>query len=187
MRLNAQPENAFPSAEGSRGTNIGRDKTIDTTGGHPSVRWRAAFYLMEFMKGKVKMNDKERKEVETMLENSDGNIGYAYLYPRDGSARQEFVFEMTPGNIANFIGSHSYDAEKIILTDILDRLILETAGGFIDRCPDQNLCSQILSILTPIRLGERSVQEFPMVTMEAYDEYGQWEDETATAAELGLL
>lgn len=40
------------------------------------------------------MNDQERKKVETMLENSDGRIGYAYLYPRDDSARQEFVFEM---------------------------------------------------------------------------------------------
>lgn len=133
------------------------------------------------------MNDKERKEVETMLESSDGHIGYAYLYPRDGSARQEFVFEMTPGNIANFIGSHSYDAEKIVLTDVLDRLILETAGGFIDRCPDQNLCCQIIPTLAPIQMGEKEAQEFPIISRDAYDEYDQWEDEMATAAELGML
>lgn len=133
------------------------------------------------------MNDKERKEVETMLESSDGNIGYAYLYPRDGGARQEFVFEMTPENIANFIGAHPYDAKKIILTDILDRLILETTGGFLDRCPDQNLCRQINSVLAPIQMGEEEAQEFPMVTRDAYDEYGQWEDEMVTAAELGML
>lgn len=45
------------------------------------------------------MNDQERKKVETMLESSDGRIGYAYLYPCDGSARQEFVFEMMSQNL----------------------------------------------------------------------------------------
>lgn len=133
------------------------------------------------------MNDKERKEVETMLDSSDGNIGYAYLYPCDGSARQEFVFEMTPENIANFIGSHPYDTEKIILTDMMDRLILETAGGFIDRCPDQNLCRQIIPILAPIQMGEKDAQEVPIISRDTYDEYGQWEDEMVTATELGML
>lgn len=133
------------------------------------------------------MNDQERKKVETMLESSDGRIGYAYLYPCDGSARQEFVFEMTPKNIANFIGSHPYDAEKIVLTDMMDRLILETAGGFIDRCPDQNLCRQIIPILAPIQMGEEEAKEFPIISRETYDKYGQWEDEMVTSAELGML
>lgn len=55
-------------------------------------------------------------------------MGYAYLYPSDGGNRQEFVFDMTPENIANFIGGHLEDAEKIVLTDMLDRLILESKG-----------------------------------------------------------
>lgn len=99
MRLNEQPENAFPSAEGSRGTNIGKDKTIDTTGSRLHLWRTAALYLTESMKRRIIMNDQERKKVETMLESSDGRIGYAYLYPRDGSARQEFVFKMMSQNL----------------------------------------------------------------------------------------
>ena len=133
------------------------------------------------------MNEEDRKAVETILENSEGCIGYAYLYPSDGGERKEIVFEMTPENIAQFIGAHPYDAEKIILTDLCDRLILETAGGFIDRCPDQELCQQILPILAPIQMGETEAKDFPYISRELFDEYGQWEDEMATAAEIRML
>lgn len=133
------------------------------------------------------MNDQERKKVETMLESSDGHIGYACLYPCDGNTRQEYGFEMTPEHIANFIGGHLYSAEKIIFTDMLDRPILETAGGFIDRCPDQNLCRQITSVLAPIQMGEEEAKEFPIISRDTYDEYGRWEDEMVTVAELGML
>ena len=53
MRLNAQPENAFPSAEGSRGTNIGKGKTIDTTGSRLHLRQAAALYLIKSKKVEV--------------------------------------------------------------------------------------------------------------------------------------
>ena len=133
------------------------------------------------------MNEDDRKAVETMLENSEGRIGYAYLYPSDGGKRKEIAFEMTPENIAQFIGAHPYDAEKIILTDMCDRLILETARGFIDRCPDQELCQQTLPILAPIQMGETEAKDFPYISRELFDEYGQWEDEMATAAELEMF
>lgn len=61
---------------------------------------------------------------------------------------------MTPEHIANFLGAHQFDAEKIILTDMPDRLILNTIGGFIDQCPDQDLCRQIISLLAPIQMAE---------------------------------
>lgn len=133
------------------------------------------------------MNEKDRKAVETMLENSEGRIGYAYLYPNDGGERKEIVFEMTAENMAQFIGAHFYDAEKIILTDMCDRLILETFGGFIDRCPNPELCRQILPLLVPIQMGETEAKDFPHISRELFDEYGQWEDEMVTAAELGMF
>lgn len=133
------------------------------------------------------MNEEDRKAVETMLENSEGRLGYAYLYPSDGGERKEIVFEMTPENMAQFIGAHPYDAEKIILTDMCDRLILETSGGFIDRCPNQELCQQILLILAPIQMGETEAKDFPYISRELFDEYGQWEDKMVTAAELGMF
>lgn len=93
----------------------------------------------------------EKKDIEQVQRVMDGShVGYAYLYPKDDE-RQEYVFNMTPGNIANFIGSHQFDAEKMILTDMLDRLILNTVGGFIDSCPNQELCRKVLPNLIVIQ------------------------------------
>lgn len=47
-------------------------------------------------------------------------MGYAYFYPRDGGYRQEFLISTTPENMANFLGSHFYGAEKMVITDICD-------------------------------------------------------------------
>ena len=133
------------------------------------------------------MKDEDRQAVEDILENSAGQIGFAYLYPNDGSERKEFFFDMTPENIANFIGAHQYDAEKIILTDVCDRLVLETAGGFLDRCPNQELCRKIIPILAPIQMGEAEAKEISIVTREDYEAYGRYEDELATEAEYGMM
>lgn len=133
------------------------------------------------------MKDEDRQAVEDILKNSDGQIGFAYFYPNDGSERKEFFFDMTPEHIANFIGANFYDAEKIILTDMCDSLILKTFGGFIDCCPNQELCQQILPLLVPIQMGEIEAKDFPHISRELFDEYGQWEDEMVTAAELGMF
>ena len=100
------------------------------------------------------MKRKEQTIVEKEIPGRE-HAGYAYIYPLDGGARQEYVLEMTPENIANFIGAHQYDAEKIILTDMLDNLILDTAGGFIMNCPDQILCGlQRLDFALAVQLGQ---------------------------------
>lgn len=117
------------------------------------------------------MNKKEKRIIEEEILGKD-YIGYAYVYLYSGDS-QEYVFDLTPENIANFLGVHQYDAAKIILTDMLDRLILSTIGGFIDQCPDQDLCRRILPLLVPIQMGEADAQEIPMVTMEALEEYGE--------------
>lgn len=131
------------------------------------------------------MDEKDKKIIEEEILGKD-HAGYAYIYPFDGG-RQEYVFDMTPEHIANFLGAHQFDAEKIILTDMMDRLILNTIGGFIDQCPDQDLCRQIIPLLAPIQMGETEAKEIPMVTMEAFDEYGRQEDEMVTAAEYGMM
>lgn len=130
------------------------------------------------------MKQEEIEQVEDLLYASEGLLGYAYLDPSDGGERKEFVFEMTPGNIAAFIGAHQLDAQKIILTD---QLILNTIGGYIDRCPNQELCRQILSILVPIQMGEAGIPDIPIASREAYDAYGRWEDEKPTETEPGMF
>ena len=79
------------------------------------------------------MAEKEKSMVEKILDTE--RAGYAYFYPRGGGNRQEFFISTTPENMANFLGSHFYDAEKMIITDMVDRLILDTYGGFINYLP----------------------------------------------------
>lgn len=127
------------------------------------------------------MNEKDREMMKKILDSE--SMAYAYLYPSDGSVRQEFLISATPENIANFLGSHFYDSEKMIITDIADRLILDTFGGFINSCPDQALCRKIVPILAPIQQGEEP-GEIIGVSREVADQYFFEEDQKATMAEM---
>ena len=71
---------------------------------------------------------------------------------------------------------HQYDAEKIILTDMLDNLILDTAGGFIMNLPDQILCGRVLPLLAPIQMGRRRAKEIPVVSRAAFEAYAPQKD-----------
>lgn len=81
-----------------------------------------------------------------------------------------YLFENTPLNIACFIGSRPM-AEWIIITDLLDREILSTYGWFIDRCIDQGLLKEVMSVLVPIQLGEAEPKPLLSVTEDVLDEY----------------
>ena len=73
------------------------------------------------------MAEKEKSMVEKILDTE--RAGYAYFYPRGGGNRQEFFISTTPENMANFLGSHFYDAEKMIITDMVDRLYQYLPGS----------------------------------------------------------
>lgn len=79
----------------------------------------------------------------------DENAYIAYIYHYNGS-REKQIIENSPSNIANFIMVHD-DAEKIIITDRIDRLIVSTFGYFIDMCPDKALLNEILEVLVPLQ------------------------------------
>ena len=125
-----------------------------------------------------------REKVEKVI--GDGTVGYAYVCKNEGNKREEYVFQMTPENIANFIGGNFIGVRQIILTDLMDRMILDTFGGFINRCPDQELCKEILKYLVPIQMGEVEAKEILMITRDEYDSYGRWEDEQVTHAEMSM-
>lgn len=114
-------------------------------------------------------------------------VGYAYLYPNDGGARKEDFISTTAENIANYIGSHMFDAQKIVITDICDRLILNTCGYFIDTCPNQEFCKEIQPFLHPIQRGEKEAGEVLFVSREQADRYFAAEEEAVTMAEFGMM
>ena len=54
----------------------------------------------------------------------------------------------------------------MILTDTLDRLVMDTFGEFINRCPDQKLLKDITKELVPMQLGEKEPVSIPIVSVE---------------------
>ena len=129
----------------------------------------------------------DRKTIEMMGKIMDTErMGYAYVYPSDGKARKEYLIATTPENMANFVGSHFLDAQKMVITDFVDRLILDTCGGFIDTCPDQKPCMEINSHLAPIQMGEKEAGEILQLDRDQADAYFAAEDRAAAMAEYGM-
>ena len=108
------------------------------------------------------------------------------MYPLDGGPRKEHLISLAPENMANFIGKKGYDAEKIVITDVLDRLVVNTSMVFLDTCPDQKLCRKIIGYLAPIQMGEKEAGAILAVSRNTADEYFQEEDQMVTMAEMGM-
>lgn len=104
-----------------------------------------------------------QKEVLAELLKKDLVVGYVYGLD---SERQEYYFEKSPSNIASFIMLKKEHADKIVLTDTLDRLILNTFGEFINRCPDQKLLREITKELVPMQIGDKKPDDITIVSME---------------------
>ena len=108
----------------------------------------------------------EPQTIEELLESENMAMGYVYY----GDQCTEYMFHNTPENIAYFLGSRP-TATKMVVTDALDRLILDTVGNFIDRCPDQELLEEIKKTLIPIQTGEAEAKPLFCPTMDEVDEY----------------
>ncbi len=104
-----------------------------------------------------------QKEVLAELLKKDLVVGY--VYGLDGE-RQEYYIVKSPSNIASFIILKKKHADKIVLTDMLDRLILNTFGEFINRCPDQKLLREITKELVPMQMGDKKPDDIVIVSME---------------------
>ena len=104
--------------------------------------------------------------IQGLVNNWD--VVHAHVY--ENGVREEFLFQNTPENIASFIGSRPF-VERMVLTDPLDRLIMDTIGNFIDHCPDKMLLEEVKKILIPIQLGETKPQSFFCPSMEEVNAY----------------
>ena len=83
---------------------------------------------------------------------------------------------LTAENLANLIGGKGNDAQKIIVTDVLDRLVVSTRLGRLDTCPDQRLCGEIIRHLAPIQMEEKAAGEILAVSREAADGIKRWKE-----------
>ena len=82
-------------------------------------------------------------------------VGYAYVYPEPDQRGKEYMLSTTPENLANFIGAQGTAVKQIMITDMLDRPIVDARMGMVNDCPDQKLCRELVSHLAPIQMGEK--------------------------------
>ena len=120
-----------------------------------------------------------QKEALAELLKKDLIIGYVYGF--DGE-RQEYYFEKSPSSIASFIMLKKEHADKMILTDTLDRLVLDTYGEFINCCPDQKLLQEIAKELVPMQMGDKEPVEIPIASAEEAQAF--WSNENQQRAWL---
>ncbi len=113
-------------------------------------------------------------------------MGYAYLYPVNGSEKRVFVFDMVPENIASFIYRNQYEARKIEITDMLDRLIflIDTNGD--SRCQSREFCQKVANSLQAIVDGSEPA-EFAIVSKALYDQYCALEERAVMETMLRAL
>lgn len=125
-----------------------------------------------------------KKESLNELLEKDLVIGNIYGY--DGG-RQVFYFEKSPANTANFIMLHRENADHMVLSDLADRLILNTFGEFINRCPNQEFLQEVLKELVPMQMGEKEPTEIIAASEDEFQQLLYEEDQRVTEAELRML
>ena len=149
---------------------LGLSKLYDELETHPLAPETVEAIWAEVPPGQIigSLNDKvqEPQTIKELLESENMAIGYVYM----GNQYAEYMFYNTPENIAYFLGSRP-KASRMVVTDSLDQMILDTVGGFINRCPDQELLEEIKKTLIPIQTGEAEAKPLFCPTMDEVDEY----------------
>lgn len=130
------------------------------------------------------MSPRDKQMIERIMDTD--TMGYAYVYPRENGEREEYMVALTAENLANLIGGKGTDAYRIVVTDVLDRLIVSARTGILDVCPDQTLCREVIRYLAPIQMGEQEAGELLAVDRDVAEEYFAAEEEAATMAEYQM-
>ena len=128
-----------------------------------------------------------KSEDEQMLQRimDIDTMGYACIYDSSGK-REEYLIALTAENLANLIGGKGGEARQISVTDVLDRLMVDSRMETLGSCLAQRLCRKINQFLAPIQRGEKEAEEILAVSREAADEYFAAEEEAAILAECRM-
>ena len=108
----------------------------------------------------------QNKKMQILVDSPSAMLGYVY----QGQSREVYWFDGSPENIASFLMNFP-DADRMILTDQMDMLVLNTIGTFIDICPDKNQLAQILEHLIPMQMGETEPRDFFCPTVDEVNAY----------------
>lgn len=115
------------------------------------------YYARGYVRQEIKRYTPTRKpekqqECEEDVSAEKRNIVFCYVYDNSEKYSGPVIISDEPENIANFVMANGI-ANKIIITDELDRLLVRTFGEFIDVCPDQKLFGPLKEALVPMQMG----------------------------------
>lgn len=130
------------------------------------------------------MREEDIKMMQDIMDTEQ--VGYGYVYPHDGSERQEYYLSTRPDYLADFIAVKGMEADRIIITDVLDRLIVSTYMIFLDRCQDEVFRRELLKSLYPLQMEEKEPGMLLALDRKAAEEYFNMEDQGAATLEYGV-
>lgn len=136
-------------------------------------------------KDDFKMTQDDMEMIEKIMDSE--NMGYAYLYPADGSETKSYLVSTQPRSIAAFVNCYKQADMRIVITDMAERSIIEVYGAKIEKCADSKLESAIADSLSLGGHCENQRERIPAVPKEAADQYFFEEDQAVTVMEAGML
>ena len=93
---------------------------------------------------------------------------------------------MLPENIASFVYRNQYEARKIVITDMLDRMIFQIDTNGDSTCQSREFCQKVADSLQEIVDGSEPA-EFAIVSKSLYDRYCDLEETAVMEAVLKAL
>lgn len=130
------------------------------------------------------MSEEDIKMMQDIMDTEQ--VGYGYVYPYDGSKRQEYYLSTRPDHLADFIVRKGMDADQIMVTDILDRPIVSTYMIFLDRCQDEAFRRKLLKYLYPLQMEEKEPGTLLALDRKIAEEYFAMEDKGIVMLEHGM-
>ena len=103
------------------------------------------------------LTEEERKQLFQAIPGFDA--GFLEVFPVDRYHSQQYILDLTVENIAGILRSWKGQSRKIIMTDMMDRVILETEGDNIIRCSNEEMTRQYIDYM-PQRIDRASENYF---------------------------
>ena len=79
------------------------------------------------------MKSEDEQMIQRIMDTD--TMGYASVYDSGSGKREEYLVALTAENLANLIGGKGGEARQITVTDVLDRLVVDSRRGDAGQLP----------------------------------------------------
>ena len=130
------------------------------------------------------MTQKDIKMIEKIMESE--RMGYASFSYQDGKTAKEALVSTTPENIASLMLHYQVSGMSMKITDIAERLLIETEGAQIKSCVSSELKSAVEDSLNFAESIGEQMCEILEVPKDVAEQYFFEEDQADFMEEMGM-